>query len=134
MQIALRVFWFNWGLVSGDVVCLSGIKSVHTFALILACLKTGVIYSVFDPDSPFERLRKIFLTCRPRLVVANTDLLQSLSGGLAELMIASLSTDDLALRVEDYEDVNLLLSKNITGTTPGYIMFTSAPRGFPKVP
>ncbi len=128
----LARFLVQLGLVSGDVVCLSGIKSVHTFALILACLKTGVIYSVFDPDSPFERLRKIFLTCRPRLVVANTDLLQSLSGGLAELMIASLSTDDLALRVEDYEDVNLLLSKNITGTTPGYIMFTSGSTGVPK--
>ncbi|MBK7653146.1 MAG: AMP-binding protein [Flammeovirgaceae bacterium] len=43
----LARFLVQLGLVSGDVVCLSGIKSVHTFALILACLKTGVIYSVF---------------------------------------------------------------------------------------
>jgi acyl-coenzyme A synthetase/AMP-(fatty) acid ligase len=50
----------EYDLVSGDVVCIAGVKNIHTFSLMLACLKIGVIYSVFDPDSPTERLQKIF--------------------------------------------------------------------------
>src|SRR2546423_15711911 len=49
----------------GDVVCISGAKTPRAFAAILACLKIGAIYSVFDPGSPTERMRKIFAACRP---------------------------------------------------------------------
>ena len=34
---------------SGDVVCLSGEKSIYTFACMLACLKIGAVYCVLDP-------------------------------------------------------------------------------------
>jgi D-alanine--poly(phosphoribitol) ligase subunit 1 len=120
------------GLTLGDVVCISGLKSIHTFSLMLACLKIGVVYSVFDPDSPLERLRKIFSTCHPQLVIADDYLLQKMRVGLAELLIASTNTDELASHMEGFEDENLSLTGAVTGATPAYIMFTSGSTGIPK--
>lgn len=120
------------GLTSGDIVCISGLKSMDTFSLMLACLKIGIVYSIFDPDSPLERLRKIFSTCRPRLIAANFELLQKIGDSLAELLITSINTDNLGICAGDFEDTNLSLSKDITGATPSYIMFTSGSTGVPK--
>jgi D-alanine--poly(phosphoribitol) ligase subunit 1 len=122
----------QYGLAAGDVVCISGLKSIDTFSLMLACLKIGAIYSIFDPDSPPERLRKIFSTCHPRLAAVDGDLLQKLSDSLTELLITPLDTNELATHIDGFEDTNLPLSKNITGTTPAYIMFTSGSTGVPK--
>src|SRR4030095_9866541 len=55
----LARFLLERNLKSGSVVCISGSKTINTFSLMIACLKIGVIYSIFDPDSPIERLRKI---------------------------------------------------------------------------
>lgn len=120
------------GLTFGNVVCVSGVKNIHTFALMLACLKIGIVYSIFDPDSPADRLKKIFLTCRPNLVVANIDMLEKINGILSELIIHSFPVDNLALRVTDLEDTNFASSSGITGSTPSYIMFTSGSTGTPK--
>jgi D-alanine--poly(phosphoribitol) ligase subunit 1 len=122
------------GLTAGDVVCISGTKTVYTFAFMLACLKIGAIYSVFDPDSPVERLRKIFTTCRSKLLFAESRLLEALVDVLAELDIISLEhdSDKLPSLVMKFKATNLPLSKNITGETPSYIMFTSGSTGFPK--
>jgi D-alanine--poly(phosphoribitol) ligase subunit 1 len=89
----LARFLLQHGLTAGDVVCISGTKTVYTFAFMLACLKIGAIYSVFDPDSPVERLRKIFTTCRSKLLFAESRLLEALVDVLAELDIISLEHD-----------------------------------------
>lgn len=120
------------GLTSGSVLCISGLKSVHTFALMLACLKIGVVYSIFDPDSPPERLRKIFLTCLPRIVFADGRMLQKLDDALKELDIVSFNVDELTACTAGFEDTNLPLSNRVTGANPSYIMFTSGSTGFPK--
>jgi D-alanine--poly(phosphoribitol) ligase subunit 1 len=119
-------------LTSRDVVCISGLKQVDTFALMLACLKIGVVYSIFDPESPPERLRKIFSTCRSRLAAADAGLLQKLGDILTDLAIISLNTDELAVSMQGFEDTNLPLSRNVTGANPSYIMFTSGSTGTPK--
>ncbi len=128
----LARFLLQLGLTSGNIVCISGLKNIHTFALMLACLKIGVVYSMFDPDSPPERLRKIFSTCRPRLAAADGVLLQKMGDVLAELAIDSINTDELVIQMEGLEVENLLLSKDIIGTAPAYIMFTSGSTGVPK--
>jgi D-alanine--poly(phosphoribitol) ligase subunit 1 len=120
------------GLTSGDVVCISGAKNIHSFALMLACLKLGVAYSIFDPDSPPERLRKIFSTCRPRLAGMDDGLSRKFSEVLAELQVAPINTDELDSRMEGLDDSNLSISRNVTGTNPSYIMFTSGSTGVPK--
>jgi D-alanine--poly(phosphoribitol) ligase subunit 1 len=120
------------GVSRGDIVCISGSKNFYTYALVVACLKIGVIYSIFDTESPFERLQKIFLTCRPRLVAADDNLLQKVSDFLAESSISSINTDRLADQLKGLADTNLPVSTMITGNNPAYIMFTSGSTGIPK--
>lgn len=125
-------FFLQRGLTSGDVVCISGVKNIHTFVLMLGCLKVGVVYSIFDPDSPPERLRKIFSTCLPRIVFADGEMLRKLSDGLKELDVVSFEVDELETQVAGLEDTNLPLSRSVTGANPSYIMFTSGSTGVPK--
>lgn len=124
----------QYEITAGDIVCISGAKTVYTFAFMLACLKTGAAYSIFDPDSPVERLRKIFTTCQPRLLIAESELLEELTGVSAELAIVPIEQDaeKVSARIAGFEDTNLPATKNITGTNPSYIMYTSGSTGFPK--
>ena len=118
----------------GSVVCISGKKNIYTYAFILACLKIGAVYSVFDPDSPIERLQKIFSTCRPKLVVAKQDLLQKLSVILSDLVIIPIeqNAEKNAIQIAELSKENLEVTKTITGRNPAYIMYTSGSTGFPK--
>jgi D-alanine--poly(phosphoribitol) ligase subunit 1 len=122
------------GVTTGQVVCITGAKTIHTFAFMLACLKIGAVYSLFDPDSPVERLRKIFFTCRPRFVAAEPELLQSLASTLAELAAIPFehNMEAISSRTSGIEDQNLTASYSITGENPCYIMYTSGSTGFPK--
>jgi D-alanine--poly(phosphoribitol) ligase subunit 1 len=122
------------GLGPGDVISISGIKSVRTFAAILACLKTGVAYSIIDPDSPVERLHKILSTCRPKLLLASLALISKLKQAIADLAIVQVDMDAerLGPAVQGYADTDLPQTKAITGTNPSYIMYTSGSTGFPK--
>ena len=121
-------------VTAGNVVCLSGEKSVYTFACMIACLKIGAVYCVLDPDSPVERLRKIFSTCEPRLVLAERAFLDRFSDLITRLELEAIErdADSLDRLVRDLDDVNLDLTRTVTGTNPAYIMFTSGSTGFPK--
>jgi D-alanine--poly(phosphoribitol) ligase subunit 1 len=116
------------GAKKAGVVCISGEKSAGTFAAMLACLKLGCIYAILDPDSPVERLRKILSTCRPKLLIAETEF----SNRVAEIT-STLGIDVLSdLAAESYEDRNLDETRAVTGSDAAYIMFTSGSTGFPK--
>ncbi len=124
----------QYDIVERDVICISGEKTAYTYAFMLACLKIGAIYSIFDPDSPIERLNKIFLTSNPKLVIASAPLLQKLDSVLADLEITSLeqSVKKLSHYLEKLDETNLAITKTITGSNPAYIMYTSGSTGFPK--
>jgi D-alanine--poly(phosphoribitol) ligase subunit 1 len=110
------------------VVCICGEKSSGTFAAMLACLKIGCIYAILDPDSPVERLRKILSTCRPKLLIAETEFSNRLSELTAELDIGVIN--DLAVDTHDGSDLSE--TGDVTGSNAAYIMFTSGSTGFPK--
>src|SRR5207237_9620110 len=76
------------GVRRGDMVCVSGQKSAVTFACMLACLKVGAVYSILDPDSPVERLRKVLSACQPTLLFAEHDMVGRLADLLAEVGVA----------------------------------------------
>src|SRR5258705_8604776 len=121
-------------VAAGDVVCLSGEKSINTFACIIACLKIGAVYCVLDPDSPIERLRKILSTCTPRLLLAEREFLNRLAALIATIgvPVVERDSDNLASLLLDHGESDLDLTRCITGTNPAYIMFTSGSTGFPK--
>ena len=118
----------------GDVVCLSGEKSIDTFACIIACLKIGAIYCVVDPVTPVERLRKIFSTCRPRLVFAEREFIVKFTELISAADIETLNSDPGSITdsVREFDDSNLELTRSITGSDGAYIMFTSGSTGIPK--
>ncbi len=117
------------GVRAGDVVSVSGAKTLRTFATMLGCLKIGAVYSILDPDSPFERLRKILESCSPRLLVAEPELAGRLRSGAPALEIFPLEgpLDDLPGDSRDLPE-----SRRVTGDSPAYVMFTSGSTGFPK--
>ncbi len=115
------------GIRQGAVVALFHDKSPAAYAAMLACLRLGVLYANLDPDSPWERLRKILCSCQPRLIInAFESLPHEIS--LKEAAIAEV------LHLRDLEHISAELPdiKSISGSTPAYIMFTSGSTGMPK--
>jgi len=124
----------NRKVTKSDVVCLSGEKSINTFACIIACLKVGAIYCTLDPATPIERLRKIFDTCRPGLVFAEQQFLNAFTDLIVTRGIDSVDSDPgfIADSTREFDDSNLELTRSITGSDGAYIMFTSGSTGIPK--
>lgn len=122
------------GVAAGDVVCLSGEKSVDTFACMIACLKVGAVYCVLDHDSPVERLRKILSICRPKFLLAERDLLDGLDETISNLGIEVIekNSEPFATTFDNLDDANLPQTRTVNGNDPAYIMFTSGSTGFPK--
>lgn len=127
-------YLLDQGVSAYDVVCISGEKSLDTFALMLACLKIGAAYSILDPDSPVERLRKILSTCLPRLVASERELASKLEDVRDELSstLVEKNTNAFQEAVSRYSDDNLPQTRLATGANPAYIMYTSGSTGFPK--
>jgi D-alanine--poly(phosphoribitol) ligase subunit 1 len=117
------------GYKQGDVGAIFHDKSPAAFATMLACLRLGIVYTNLDPDSPWERLRKILTSCQPRFVVNSFSELHHIQN-VAELC----EVIDLAeLMAEGPSGACELPSlAAISGSTPSYIMFTSGSTGHPK--
>ncbi len=117
------------GLRPGQVAAMLHDKSPAAFASMLACLRLGILYTNLDPDSPWERLRKIIDTCRPRLVINAFPELP-----FKAAFEAGEYCDILHLRdLPDLTDMPALPDRcSIGGASPAYIMFTSGSTGMPK--
>ena len=122
------------GIAPGDVVCLSAVKSLSTFASMIATLKVGAAYCVLDGDSPAERLGRILATCRPRLLLADREFLGRFEAVAADLGILAVdnSVDSFAPCIGDYSGADLPSTRDVAGHVPAYLMFTSGSTGFPK--
>lgn len=122
------ILWAR-GVRHGQVAALFHDKSPAAFAAMLACLRLGIIYTNLDPDSPWERLRKILGTCRPSVIINTFQVMpfgaELAAGGFQNILHLS---DRQALT----EDDSLPGGFTIGGGLPAYIMFTSGSTGMPK--
>jgi D-alanine--poly(phosphoribitol) ligase subunit 1 len=126
-------FLIERGLRRGDVVGIFHDKSPAAFASMLACLKIGLPYANLDPESPWERLRKILLTCEPRAII---------NGFLEPPHASSLERErSILIHLRQPATVADLHKRDpaefpgmgdVTGAHPAYIMFTSGSTGTPN--
>jgi D-alanine--poly(phosphoribitol) ligase subunit 1 len=128
-------YLLKFGLKQGDVLAIFNDKSLNGYALILACLKTGIIYTNLDPDSPWARLEKILNTCQPALICFDNVGLQfeeNLRQSYQTIRLINISSKEIKSEIAEFSSNNLEETIAIHGSSPAYIMFTSGSTGFPK--
>ena len=121
------------GVVSGDVVAIFNCKTHQAFACMIACLKLGVAYVNLDPSSPVERLKKMLITCAPKLIWDHSDSnTKRLALGDDWPPVFNYSTELFARELERLPASFPEENKDVHGSCIAYIMFTSGSTGFPK--
>jgi D-alanine--poly(phosphoribitol) ligase subunit 1 len=121
------------GVRRGDVVGILHDKSAAAFASMVACLKTGFIYTNLDPDSPWARLGRIIQTCEPKAIINGFQE----TPHAAELqkqrsILIDLRQPATAVELQEHDSTEFRGLDDVTGADPAYIMFTSGSTGTPK--
>lgn len=122
------------GAQRNDVILASGEKTLPTFLLMLACLKAGFIYAIFDPESPVSRLQKIIGQCNPKLVFCSpeSELIHERPDLFESGRVVSNFERDLLNLISVQSTSNLEETQSVHSETGAYIMFTSGSTGTPK--
>ena len=111
----------------GDVVAIASTKVFEDYALMVACLKSGIAYVNLDIENPNKRLRDIFEVCQPKILFSKVKL-----NNISNLCKAKNIKHTLYDSLAPFKDDNLKLNYNIDGDAIAYIMFTSGSTGVPK--
>ncbi len=122
----IAYFLINDGLKPQDVINISSIKQIETFAIIVACWKTGIIYSVIDRYSPLKRLKEILKVCKPKLLLGEESFLENFPNKDNFKFITFEELENLLKLKKEYEEINF------PDSYISYIMFTSGSTGTPN--
>ncbi len=115
-----------------NVICISSIKIIDTFACILACLKIGAIYTIVDRFSPVKRLEKIITNCSANILFVDNELSEGLSDISVEGEMVLFTSDTFKELLGSYADNELNETAAVNSEDPAYIMYTSGSTGTPK--
>ncbi len=117
------------GVGPEDFVALALPRSADVPLAILAVHKAGAAYLPLDPDHPADRLAAMLADARPKVILTEPELLESLPGNEIEtLALCALVTEDrLAHDLTDRDRVRPLGPEH-----PAYVIYTSGSTGTPK--
>ena len=116
-----------------DVVAILNNKSKTSYAIMIACLKIGAIYTNLDPKSPIERFNKMIAICNPKLLFyyqSNESIINSFSNSSVKSI--EYFSSEFSNYLNGFDGLFPLQNKEVSSSTPAYIMFTSGSTGFPK--
>jgi D-alanine--poly(phosphoribitol) ligase subunit 1 len=116
------------GVEKGDRVCIRLDKQTLTYAIILACLKSGAPYFIVDPSNPRARVEHIVGRCMPKVVFSAKESPLELAHDRV-LIVDKERPFELLSGVADSP---FRAASDIVGSDAAYIMFTSGSTGFPK--
>ncbi|MFJ4102811.1 non-ribosomal peptide synthase/polyketide synthase [Amycolatopsis japonica] len=117
------------GVGPEDFVALALPRSADVLPAILAVHKAGAAYLPLDPDYPAERLAAMLADARPKVILTEPELLESLPRTEIEtLALCALVTEDRqAHDLTDRDRVRPLVPEH-----PAYVIYTSGSTGTPK--
>ena len=123
-------FLLDHSVQRNEVVAILNNKSSTSYAIMLACLKIGAIYTNIDPKSPEERYDKMIRICEPKLTCFFED--QKLLTYDSDLETVQYDHQNFLNRLKGYPNTLPSINSEVGGSDPAYIMFTSGSTGFSK--
>jgi len=117
------------GIRADDRIALCVERNLQMVVGMLAILKAGAAHVPLDPSYPRERLAYMLEDCKPRVLLTQLHLKDSLPPVRAETVLL----DDLSSRQTRGDDLNL--DAREVGLTPrslAYVIYTSGSTGLPK--
>ncbi|WP_261340688.1 non-ribosomal peptide synthase/polyketide synthase [Amycolatopsis orientalis] len=117
------------GVGPEDFVALALPRSADVLLAILAVHKAGAAYLPLDPDYPADRLAAMLADARPKVILTEPELLESLPRtGIETLALCALVTEDR--QAHDLTDRDRI--RPLDPEHPAYVIYTSGSTGTPK--
>lgn len=113
-------------LTQGDIIAIASTKSFEDYALMIACLKSGITYINIDIENPTKRIDDILKLCKPKFIFSSF-IFENIKK-IGELnKISYCQYGDIYVS-NFYTNTEI----HIDADTIAYIMFTSGSTGTPK--
>lgn len=116
------------GAARRRVVAICQEKTKAGYAAMLGCLKLGAPYVNLDPESPQDRIERIFATGRPTVLAVDAPPPEAISRAVASAGVSVVELDqEPGAAAEPPADV-----ERVTAGDVAYLMYTSGSTGMPK--